>query len=172
MASDLIAQHSLHSVLREVTVEHLFVGELLRNLWTRGIVDAEVLHSEFDAGGYDLVLSHREVIRHIQLKTKRAGGSTASVSVSLNLAAKPSGCVIWIVVSDDLQFSSYLWFGGDVGQPLPEIAELRVTKHTKGNKDGEKGDRANHRKVGIGRFERLTTLDQVIVKLLGPAFDR
>ena len=49
-----LERHSLHSVLREVILEHLLIGELLRVLWRRGITDAEILRSEFDAGGYDL----------------------------------------------------------------------------------------------------------------------
>src|SRR5690348_2044567 len=46
----------LHSTLRERIVEHVFVGEALRQLWKRGARDVEVLRSEFDAGGYDLVM--------------------------------------------------------------------------------------------------------------------
>lgn len=51
-----LAMHSLRSTLRERIVEHVFVGEALRNLWRRGIADVEVLRSEFDAHGYDLIM--------------------------------------------------------------------------------------------------------------------
>jgi len=61
--------HSTHSTLRERIVEHVFVGEALRTLWRRGIVDVEVLRPEFDAHGYDLVIARGDIIRHIQLKT-------------------------------------------------------------------------------------------------------
>ena len=48
--------HSEHSMLRELIIEHLFIGEGLRKLWRRGITDVEVLRSEIDTFGYDLVI--------------------------------------------------------------------------------------------------------------------
>lgn len=107
--------HYIHSVLRERIVEHVFVGDALRRLWQLGITDVEVMRSEFDAGGYDLVMSRGKIIRHIQFKTMSLGGKTASTKIGLKLLEKPSGCVIWIVVAPDLTLSSYLWFGGEPG---------------------------------------------------------
>jgi hypothetical protein len=160
--------HFRNSVLREVIVEHLLVGKLLQRLWQRGIADAEILHSEFDAGGYDLVLSWRTVTRHIQLKTKLREGRTARVSVGLNLATKPSGCVIWIVLTNELEFVEFLWFGAEPGSPLPDISAMPIARHTKGNSEGLKGERANHRIVSRANFTSLKTLDDLIDKLLGP----
>ena len=57
--------HSIHSTLRERIVEHVFIGDALRRLWQLGVSDVEVLRSEFDTGGYDLVMSYRKVVRHI-----------------------------------------------------------------------------------------------------------
>jgi hypothetical protein len=61
--------HHLYSSLREKIVEHIFVGEVLRALWRRGIYNLEVMRSEFDAHGYDLVMVRGNIIRHIQFKT-------------------------------------------------------------------------------------------------------
>lgn len=61
--------HYAHSTLRERIVEHVFVGDALRALWKRGVTDIEVLRSEFDAGGYDLVMTHGRTVRHIQFKS-------------------------------------------------------------------------------------------------------
>ena len=41
-------------------VEHLFIGETLRHLWTREIFDAEILRSKFNADSYDPVLETPE----------------------------------------------------------------------------------------------------------------
>jgi len=60
---------SRHSTLRERIVEHVFIGDLFRRLWQRGIVDVEVLRAEIDTGGYDVVFRHGQILRHIQLKT-------------------------------------------------------------------------------------------------------
>jgi len=46
-----------HSTLRERIVEHVFVGDVLRTLWRRGITDVEIVWPEFDAHGYDVVMS-------------------------------------------------------------------------------------------------------------------
>jgi hypothetical protein len=114
--------HSIHSTLRERIVEHVFVGDALRRLWQLGVTDVEVLRSEFDAGGYDLVMSYRKVVRHIQLKSVMEDGKAANVKVSLKLMEKPSGCVLWIVLSPKLELKSYRWFGGEPGEPLPSDA--------------------------------------------------
>jgi hypothetical protein len=131
------------------------------------MTDVEVLRSEFDASGYDLVMSYRKVVRHIQVKTVTENGKAASVKVSLKLVEKPSGCVIWIVVSPKLVLKSYRWFGGPPGQPLPDIQEMKKAKHTKENAEGIKLELPNHRLVPRGRFERLETLDSVLDRLFG-----
>ncbi len=156
------------SALRERIVEHVFVGEALRKLWQLKVREVEVLRSEVDAGGYDLVMSHRNIVRHIQFKSITEGGKAASINVSLKLMEKPSGCVIWIVVDDNLHLKSYRWFGGAPGQPLPDISEFKMAKHAKGNAQGVKLKRPNHRVVPVSRFEKLDTMEAVLNKLFGP----
>ncbi|WP_257540750.1 hypothetical protein [Sphingobium sp. CFD-1] len=163
----IASQQYIHSVLRERIVEHVFVGEVLRRLWQRGITDVEVLRSEFDAGGYDLVMSRGKVTRHIQFKSVMVDGKAARTSVSLKLLQKPSGCVIWIVVTPALDMDSFLWFGGLPGHPLPDISDFAAVKHTKGNADGVKFERPGHRVVPRRKFERLATLDAVLHRLFG-----
>lgn len=48
--------HSQKSSYREMLLEHLFVGELLKLLWLSGIHDIEVLKPQVDDAGYDLNL--------------------------------------------------------------------------------------------------------------------
>ncbi|PWC85530.1 hypothetical protein TSH100_15095 [Azospirillum sp. TSH100] len=160
--------HFLHSTLRERIVEHVFVGDALRRLWQCGIRDVEVLRSEFDAGGYDLVMSRGKVVRHIQFKTVLVGGRAASTKISMKLMEKPSGCVLWLVVTPDLALESFLWFGNPPGEPLPDISGLKVAKHTKADAMGVKGARSNHRVLSRRRFEVLPSLDAVLVRLFGP----
>src|SRR6266849_860096 len=102
-----VGSHYIHSTLREGLVEHVFVGDALRRLWHHGVMDVEVLRSEFDAGGYDLVMSYRKVVRHIQFKTMMVNGKAANTQVSLKLMEKPSGCVIWIILTSELHLQSY-----------------------------------------------------------------
>ena len=161
-------RHYLHSVLRERIVEHAFVGDSLRRLWQRGATDVEVLRSEFDAGGYDLVMSYRQTVRHIQFKVMVAGGKRASVTASLKLMDKPSGCILWIVVTDALDFHSFLWFGSPPGEPLPDLRALKTATHTKANADGVKLERPGQRTVPRSAFTPLASLDAVLEQLFGP----
>jgi hypothetical protein len=112
-------QNFTHSTLRERIVEHVFVGDVLRTLWRHGVTDVEILRPEFDAHGYDLVMSRGAIVRHIQLKTQAAG----KVSVGSALAEKPSGCVVWIGLNKEtLELGPFMWFGGSPGKPLPDIS--------------------------------------------------
>ena len=160
------SHHFEKSALRERIIEHAFVGDALRFLWRRGVVDVEVLKSEFDAHGYDLVLARGDVVRHIQFKTgttKKPG----DVSVSLALAGKPSGCVLWIQVSPDLEMKSFFWFGGAPGDPLPQIEAYVQTRRPTHNKDGERPLRKNHRLVPSEKFKRLEKFGDVLEALFG-----
>lgn len=160
-------QHYVHSVLRERIVEHVFVGDALRRLWQRGITDVEVLRSEFDAGGYDLVMSYGPIARHIQFKATVVGGSRTNITANLNLMRKPSGCVLWIVVTPALDVHSYLWFGSAPGQPLPDLREMKVARHAKANAAGVKLERSNQRVVPRSAFTPLPSLDAVLERLFG-----
>jgi hypothetical protein len=75
--------------------------------------------------------------------------------------------VIWIVITPKLVLKSYRWFGSPPGEPLPDIREMKVAKHTKGNAEGTKLERPNQRLVPRGRFEQIETLDSVLARLFG-----
>jgi hypothetical protein len=109
------------STYRERLIEYLFVGEILRHLWQRGVHNIEVLKPAVAHSGYDLVLEHNRTIRHIELKASNTEGKRTEVTVNVGLRSAPSGCVIWINVNpDDLELRQFWWFGGEPGAPLPE----------------------------------------------------
>ena len=81
----LEVDHAVNSVLRELIVEHSFIGETLRQCWVRGITDVEVLRSESDSFGYDLVMGRGEIVRHIQLKTVHTDGKASEAKIGLKL---------------------------------------------------------------------------------------
>lgn len=162
-----VEAHYRHSALRERIIEHLFVGELLRRLWRRGVHDVEVLRSEFDAGGYDLVVSRGGLVRHVQFKSVLEDGRARKASIGLRLAARPSGCVLWTVVTKDLEPRGWLWFGGPPGEPLPSIDHFPTTRHTKADATGVKTLRPDHRDVPRAAFRSLATIDEVIAALFG-----
>jgi hypothetical protein len=159
---------SLHSSHREKLIEHVFVGEILRNLWRAGIQQVDVLRAETDASGYDIVVEVGSITRHIQLKSSALNSRTSTQKVNLALGNKPSGCVLWVLFNPStLELGPFLWFGGLPGEPLPDITGFRVAKHTKGNSGGVKAERKNIRVVAKGKFAKVDSMLGVIEKLFG-----
>src|SRR5712672_1933274 len=112
--------HSADSSLREQALGHLFLGQLLAFMWRNGARDIEVLKSEVDRGGYDVVLEANGIIRHVQLKSSFRGSKVREVDVSTKLLRKPGGCVLWLEFDrESLAIERFYWFGGKAGeQPL------------------------------------------------------
>ena len=114
-------------------IEHLFVGELLRSLWRKGVRDIEVLRPEVDRSGYDLALKSNGVLRHIQFKASHRLAKTAELNIHIDLQRKPSGCVIWIWFDPEtMELGPYLWFGARPHQPIPALGDKR-SRHAKAN---------------------------------------
>jgi len=104
-------QHFLHSSYREKLIEHLFVGELLKHSWLERGCSLEVSSPEVDNRGYDLVAEENGVIRHIQLKASHMGARAAGQKVHTALAAKPSGCIVWIYFDQEtLKLGPFLYY--------------------------------------------------------------
>jgi hypothetical protein len=159
--------HSSDSSLREQALGHLFLGQLLTFMWQSGGRDIEVLKSEVDRGGYDVVLEANGVIRHIQLKSSFRGSKVREVDVSTKLLRKPGGCILWLEFDrESLAIERFYWFGGNAGTALPDLGS-RVSRHSKGNSNGEKNERPIHRVLTKGRFEALTNISEVVENLFG-----
>ena len=112
--------HYLRSSYRESLVEHLFVGSLLKHFWNRDDYNVEVLNPQVDDAGYDLVIEHGGVIRHVQLKATFKGAKTAHVNLNAHLAEKPSGCVVAVVLEEGLIGAN------DLGVLLQALADTRT----------------------------------------------
>lgn len=134
--------HSLYSSYREMLIEHLFAGEVMRFLWLRGNVRMGVLKPQVDDGGYDLVLEANDVVRYVQLKASHSRAATHHVNVGLALGRRPSGCVVWTIFDErTMDLGPFLWFGGLPGAPLPSLDGYPVAKHPKANSKGVKTER-------------------------------
>jgi hypothetical protein len=159
--------HSTESSLREKIIEHLFVGELLRCLWCKGVRDVEVLRAEVDRNGYDLVIESRGIVRHVQLKASHRRAKTAALNIHINLQAKPSACVIWIQFDpESMALGPYLWFGAKAGQRIQALGDI-VARHSKANSEGIKSERRNHRVIKRARLETVASLDELVERLFG-----
>jgi hypothetical protein len=159
--------HSSDSSLREQALGHLFLGQLLAFMWQSGARDIEVLKSEVDRGGYDVVLESNRVIRHVQLKSSFRGSKVREVDISTKLLRKPGGCILWLEFdSETLAIERFYWFGGKVGNGLPDLGG-RISRHSRGNSKGEKNERLAHRVVAKRDFQMLADIREVVGKLFG-----
>src|ERR1700686_5563755 len=120
--------HSSDSSLREQALGHLFLGQLLAFMWQSGARDIEVLKSEVDRGGYDVVLESNGIIRHVQLKSSFRGSKVREVDVSTKLLRKPGGGILWLRFGcGNPPIERVFWFGGKAGTPLPDLG-ARVSR--------------------------------------------
>ena len=163
--------HNRESSFREKLIEHMFVAELLRHSWDKAREkDAaliEVSRAEVDRGGYDLIAEYGGVLRHIQLKGSFKDSTVARQKVHVALEEKPSACVVWVVLDDDLwSLGPFYFLGGAPGEPIPALGDA-VAKHVKGNAHGVKKERPNIRNVNKGAFTKLDRIEQLWRALFG-----
>ena len=155
------------STQRERLLEHRLVSDLAELMLRRG-VEMDIMHGEFDGHGHDVVFQAAGVLRHVQLKAMILGGKRSKVSISVRLRSQPSGCVVWMTYDPaTLKVVEYRWFGGEPGEPLPDIGNS-ITRHGKANMNLQKTQRAGHRDVAKTRFNKLTNLDALADRLFGP----
>lgn len=165
-SADLVAAGL--SVAREHIIEQRLVSELAALMLRRGVT-VDVLKSQFDAQGHDVVFEAHGAIRHVQLKASVAGGARRDVNINVKLRAKPSGCVVWMTYdAATLAITEYRWFGEELAQPLPDLGS-KVMRHSKGDATGVKAARPALRNVPRSRFELLGNLDELATRLFGPA---
>lgn len=165
-AVDLVAPGL--STAREKVLEHRFISDLAAVMLRRGVA-MDVLRSEMDAQGHDLVLEAGGITRHVQLKATVEGGKRRHVDINVRLRSKPSGCVIWMSYDPStLALASLRWFGAPPAEPLPGLGS-RVTKHSKGDSAGSKAHRPALRNLPRSRFESVVSIDELADRLFGPS---
>src|SRR3546814_18808585 len=83
----------------------------------------EVLRSEFDGHGYDIVVEAKGVLRHIQFKHSRADSKVRRQQVNVAFTHKPGGRVTWSMVArSTLGVGPFSWLGGTPGHAFSNIA--------------------------------------------------
>lgn len=160
--------HSHRSSYREMLLEHLLAGEVMRHLWIAGSTNLEILKPQVDDSGYDLVLEAGGIVRHVQLKASFRGSKVRDFNINVALAVKPSGCVVFVRFDPaTLELGPFGYFGGLPGQPLPDLNGFRTARHTKGDAQGVKKFRPNLKSVPLSRFEMVDTIADLTRRLFG-----
>ncbi|WP_336972531.1 hypothetical protein [Sphingobium aromaticiconvertens] len=159
-----------HSMLIEKTLEYHLSGAITGELLRRN-QPWELLRTDCDRDGYDLVIEAGGVTRHIQLKAQVQGGASREITAHVNLANKPSACIIWMTYDPaTLRPVSYRFFGGTPASPIPALGN-KPARHSRGNKDGLKGERPLHRVIPVQRFEPVIEVADLVDRLFGAAPD-
>lgn len=126
---DKSARH-LKSNFYEQLVEHAFISELLQEAWFRYGKAVEVLRSEIDSFGYDLLLECNGIIRHMEIKTSGTEAKRSFQNINMALAQKPSGCVVWLMRKEDESKNTinlkYLYFCGPLANHCPLSKPLKL----------------------------------------------
>jgi hypothetical protein len=167
--ADENSKNSTHSSLRASIVEHLFVGEILRQLWCQNEFKVEVLKPQVDNAGYDLAIACNSTLWHIQLKTSNEDGKRSSVNVGLDLTQKPHWCVIWIYIDENLKIKYLRWFDSEQCGSSFEGENFKPVKHTKGDAKGHKAERPRHVEVPRSKFKKPESIEDVVKRLLAGA---
>jgi hypothetical protein len=150
---EAITLHTHQSVYREHLIEHLLIGVLLKHSWLHDQASLEISKPELDRAGHDIILESNGITRHVKLKSSARTAKTARQKIHVDLAEKPSGCVIWVQFDPRmLEMGPFLFFVSGPGKPLPSIDDFPVVKHTKGNAQGVKKERLHIRGVAKGGF--------------------
>lgn len=161
------ALQTRQSSLVEKVIEYRFLAAVTAELLRRGMA-FDVMRSDVDCHGHDLVIAAGGVLRHIQLKAMALGGKRANVTVHTRLAMQASGCIIWVIYDPDgFEPVSFRWFGGAPGVPMPDPG-TRVARHAKSNAAGVKLARPMHRVIPARRFEALSDVARLVDRLFGP----
>jgi len=151
---------------RENLIEHVFISEVLQEAWFVREQRVEILRSEVDAYGYDLVIECNGIIRHVQLKSSGSIGRARSVTVNRSLESKSGGCVVWVVFDHDPDLGRvklrFLYFGGRRPRDrMPSLGDVVGTNPL------SKKDRPNTRKLKKSQFDEIPTVAELLDRMFG-----
>lgn len=74
--------------------EHVFVGDLLRQLWNRDLRHVDAVRADVDGAGYDLVVELRRSWG--TSRSSHPASGRRDPDIQLKLAREPSGWVTWL----------------------------------------------------------------------------
>lgn len=146
------------SVMTEKMLLHIFLADIYQSFWLARNDTLEVLHSEIDNFGYDIVISANGKTRYIQLKSLTSGGSRSTFEINERLSTKEGGCVI--IQEHSVKESKievkYHFFEDK------NLENFKIAKHNKANAEGKKNNRKRNRVVPKSKFQLCKSLQHLI----------
>lgn len=152
----MFPDRSQNSHAFENMIEHLFLGQLLAEMWCAQGKVVEISKADTDAWGYDLVLSSDAVTWHVQMKT------SVPVNINMRLFDKQRACVVAAIptiASEGIELSYRFW---EAKSPngLP-TAKRSVYRRGKTSRD----ERPEHRRVAAGLFDPKMDIHALALRL-------
>lgn len=141
-------------------VEHVFLGQLLSEMWCAHDQVVEVSKAETDAWGYDVVLSADSITWYVQLKT------SVPVDVNVRLFEKQRACVVAAiprVTPAGIELDYRFWRAAGM-EKLP-FSKKSVYRRGQTARD----DRKEHRRVAASLFEKKMPISDLAKRLFSKA---
>lgn len=139
----------------ENVLRHAMIGAIAGAQWARDPLSClQILNSEVDDSGFDIVLALDARARYIQLKQTHAEKTPPHVSVCLSCSSMPGSCVILVAHNlHDLSIAHFRFFGSTPDCPMPDIsAGAKSVVPGRRNTEGERKQREGYRNVPLSRF--------------------
>lgn len=133
------------SVIREKMLLHIFLSDIYKWAWRQNNIALEILHSEVDDSGYDVVVSINNQIRFLQLKGLKGEGTTKTFNLNERLADKPGAAIVIINYSDNGDSFNTTYQYCEINRE--KLTNLRTAKHAKANSQGVKAEREGIKKL-------------------------
>jgi hypothetical protein len=93
------------------------------------------------------------------------GGRSREIGAHVELATKPSGCIIWMTYDSlTLRPVSWRFFGGGPGERIKPLGN-RIGRHSR----GDKGFRPDQRIIKARDFEKMGSIEELVDQLFGRA---
>ena len=145
---------------------HRFLADILSDCATRKpALFLDVLRSEVDDGGIDLILSEGKQTRHIQLKARAETIPPKPYQISNRLLETKGGAIIWIRYSKEtLERIDFFVLIGGLNKPIPRTSPFEPAKNRKGKpRKGYslvKMRQANHQRLNVKTLTQLLFLEK------------
>jgi hypothetical protein len=156
------------SAYRHSMIEDALIVAVQRHFWLNSHQRVDVLRSNVNDSGYSVVLEAKGVSRHIKFVSTEQNGKRGHVDVNRALELKPSGCVVWLFFDPEtLDLGPFRFFGKAPGEALDPLWHFNDAVRATPNAAGDKPARPNLKRVGQKYFDKVDSLDDLILKLFG-----
>ena len=147
----------------EMAILHEFIAKLIQCMWERNKALPEIVSSEIDNQGHDVVISCGNITRHIQLKASKHQGSRTDLDIDVGFCKESSGCLVRVFYDPiKLEMQEFRFFGSEAGS-LPPSTDA----HPGAKSPLIKKPRKNVRNISRGRYKRVKSIDEVAILLFG-----